>query len=496
MNINGSQRTERLGPHHTKVSFRPIAILCLFAVLALSPQVEAATFTVTNLADSGPGTLRQAILDANTTGGDDTINCSVTDTIILGSELQMSTNIVINGPGADQLTVSGNNSVSVFNITAGTVEIHELTIADGNANNGGGIYNNGTLTVTRSIISGNRAGFGDGGGIYNNGTLTLVTCTLSDNDSFRYGGGLFNAWNAQVTMFDCSVSGNTARDEGGGGVCCSNNAAVTMFDCTVSDNQSRHIGGGILNFGVLTLVNCTVSGNTADDDGGGVSHHGNAALSNCTISGNTAWYGGGGGILIWEVPLVLNNCTLYGNTALGIVGPGSDASAPGQGGGVYVEEPGAFIVNNTLIAGNTAAASGPDVDGAATSNGYSLIGDRSGSTGFAGGEELTVPVGSVIDTSLRDNGGLTQTHAVVYNGPAIDGGNNADVPMEITTDQRGAGFPRIVDGDRNGTATVDIGAVEYGFPYDLPVAGGWPTALLLSVAGLLVLRWNMRIGRR
>src|SRR5262249_3791008 len=154
----------------------------------------AITITVSNLNDSGAGSLRQALADAN---DGDTINFSVTGTITLTSgQLVVNKSVPINGPGANQLAVNGNASSRVFHINSvKTVTIYGLTITNGSASDyfGGGIYNDhATLTVSNCAVSGNSAPTGYGGGIYNDhGTLTVSSTTLSGNSTW-YGGGIYN----------------------------------------------------------------------------------------------------------------------------------------------------------------------------------------------------------------------------------------------------------------------------------------------------------------
>ena len=131
---------------------------------------HALTFTVTNLNDSGPGSLRQAILDANISVGDATIQfqSGLNGTITLtGGQLQITDNLTINGSGANILAISGNHASRIFFINSSvTVIIHGLTLKDGRDDQaliyGGGIYNLGALTVSNSILSGNTAAFGGG----------------------------------------------------------------------------------------------------------------------------------------------------------------------------------------------------------------------------------------------------------------------------------------------------------------------------------------------
>jgi len=163
-------------------------------------SVHAATITVNSTADpteSGKTTLRDALTAA---ANGDTINFSVTmpATITLTSgQLVVSSSVNVTGPGADQLSVNGNDASRVFVINSGlTVTISGLTISGGHttgpipANQGGGIFNSGTLTISNSTISNNVAD-GDGGGIRNSGSLTVSGSTLSGNTST--GGGAIHS---------------------------------------------------------------------------------------------------------------------------------------------------------------------------------------------------------------------------------------------------------------------------------------------------------------
>ena len=158
---------------------------------------ESATSTVTNTNDSGAGSLRQALADAN---DGDTIDFNLTypATITLTTgQLVVGNSVTISGPGANNLTVDGNANDRVFYISPGkTVTIDGLTVTNGHvagANNGGAIYNDSAnLTITNSTLRGNSAG-GGGGGIYNSlGTLMVTNSTLSGNSGATGGGGILN----------------------------------------------------------------------------------------------------------------------------------------------------------------------------------------------------------------------------------------------------------------------------------------------------------------
>ena len=194
-----------------------------------------------------------------------------------------------------------------------------------------------------------------------------------------------------------------------------------------------------------TLTSSTVSGNTAGGDGGGIATA-VATLTNSTVSGNTAAGAGGG---IHTSGLTLLNVTIADNSAH-------------TGGGVFVENGGITSVRNTIIALNKVDQQGvgPDVFGAFTSGGHNLIGDGSGSTGFTDGTngDQVGTDANPIDPGLAplaNNGGPTQTHALLAGSRAIDRGDNTNAPA---TDQRGVSRPR--DGDGNHTRIVDIGAFE------------------------------------
>ena len=132
------------------------------------------TFAVLNTNDSGIGSIRQAIVDANNNSGGDIIEFAVgvAGTIMLTSgELSITDSVDLQGPGSSVITISGNNASRVFYVSS-SVTISGLTITGGSANEGGGILNFGTLTVDTSTLSANSASV-QGGGIFNYGTLTV-----------------------------------------------------------------------------------------------------------------------------------------------------------------------------------------------------------------------------------------------------------------------------------------------------------------------------------
>jgi hypothetical protein len=391
------------------------------AAASFRPSVEmmegrCVPTTVTNLMDSGPGSLRQAILDT-AAGGTVDFQADLTGTIILTTgELAINRDLTIAGPGADVITVSGNHTSPVFN-TAGAVAISGLTIADGyNTSFGGGITNLGTLTLVDSIIRDNVAA--DDAGVNSFGTLTVTHCIIADNATTAdgFGGGISTGF-GMATITNTLVTGNSATN--GAGIV---SFGTTLLDSsTVSDNTATvpgpiTFGGGLyVNTGTTTVINSTISGNSTLDVGGGIINFGTLNLTSTTVSDNSA-----------------------GSVVLG-------------GGGLY-NLGNSPTLRNTIIAANTAPRS-PDVGATVHSLGHNLIGDGTGGSGYLA-SDLVGTSANPIDPLLRplqDNGGPTETMALLPGSPAIGAGDPTDAPE---WDQRGPGFPRVVNG------LIDIGAFE------------------------------------
>jgi hypothetical protein len=220
--------------------------------------------TVTNLMDSGPGSLRQAILDASS---GDTVDFQpgLTGTITLttGALAIVNKNLNIVGPGAGMVTVSGNRQSSVWGIALGNVGISGLTIADGT---GGINEGQGTLSVRDCTFSGNITNPGPSG----------------DGGAIADYGGVLNVNN-------CTFSGNSASS--GGGIEIGNATMVMVNNCTFSGDLADGNGGGIDNNGQLMVNNCTFSGNDASSNGGGIRNNGTLHTRNTIIAVNTAGTG-------------------------------------------------------------------------------------------------------------------------------------------------------------------------------------------------------------
>ena len=242
------------------------ALAATFLILGAALPVRAATDTVTSLADDGSsGTLRSVIAAA---AAGDTIVFSVAGTITLNCTtgvLVIRQNLTINGPGAPNLTISGANECPVFFVSDAVMAaaISGLTIANGRGDDGGGISNYGTLTVSNCAFSGNFAA--PGGAINNGGALTVSNCVFSGNTALQGGGAIFNT--EVLTVNSSTFSGNLAFTTGGGGIFIGF-GTVTVNNSTLSGNTAEY-GGGLLNVGgMLTINNSIVAGNTSTSEPG------------------------------------------------------------------------------------------------------------------------------------------------------------------------------------------------------------------------------------
>jgi len=409
-------------------------LIGILSFLLFSVSAAAATITVSNTADSGPGSLRQAIADADP---GDTIDFSITGTITLTTgQLDIAKDLTIAGPGEDQLTISGNNTSRVFYITSGTVAISDLAIGDGKAGqDGGGIYTySGALTLTDCTVTGNEAGR-NGGGVFIrwSSTANLSNCTFASNTASSLGGGVYCADGTTVVAAGCTFSENSASRGGGFSCDAPDPANVTLTDCTFSDNDASNIGGGIhlKNVGgTASIKTCTISGNEAGSGGGIYNYSSTAPLTNCTVSGNSA--SDGGGIYTDNGTTTLTNCTVNANTAT------SSAA------GLYNWEGTVTLVNSIVVGGSV---------GTITDGGHNIQGTNPN-------------LGP-----LQDNGGPTFTHALLDGSAAIDAIPEAGDAYNgaPATDQRGESRPSPAGGN------CDIGAYELQAAAPAPVVTPPPT---------------------
>jgi Big-like domain-containing protein/Calx-beta domain-containing protein len=431
-----------------------VMVVIVLGMLALAaPAAWANTFTVSNTNDSGAGSLRQAIIDANNTPGEDTIafgpqvgDTYPAETVALKSPLPQLSSVRIEGPGAHRLTVQIFRDAEtppsfighIFNVGAGaTVSIDGLTMTlgggvklDGSSGaiNGGAVFNpaTGTLKITNSTVSESQAQRGSG--IFNAGTLTIADSTICDNGTKLSGGagaGLFNAGSGTLTVVDSTFCNN-----GSAGV-------STLYPTT---------GGGIFNEGTLTVEGSTFSGNIADR-GGAIFNAGGASLTmtNATISGNGAPVDGAAIYNEGEADIKSNTITENSRRT--------------------ITNSGRLALGNSIVAGNEGCRV---INGPFTDLGFNLI----------CGDPRLIDDHWRVDYDpmlgpLQDNGGPTKTHLPAFFGnpdawnptksPAID---NGSIIGPTSTDQRGVQRPQDDPLSANATSGdgTDIGAVEVKVP--------------------------------
>ncbi len=411
-----------------------IALLTLFTLL-WPGQVEASRLaacltnvTVANTNDSGSGSLRQALADVCSGGTVDFAAGLANQTITLTSdELSITKTVTITNPNAANLQVSGNNARRVFNIQTGAV-----------------------VTMSNLSTINGWAGGSNGGGIYNDGVLTLLDSTVISSQA-RYGGGIYN-YNGQLTINNSTLSGNSAAISGGAIFNYDFMAKLTVNGSTFSNN-SADAGGGILNSsGVVTVSNTTFSRNsTFTDNGGGVYNAAKFTINNSTFSGNSATLNGGGIFnSAYYGRLTLNNNTFSNNSA-------------SSGGGI--RNAGELNQRNNLVANST---SGGDCvsSGMINTNLNNLVEDGGCEVSLNGDPNLG---------PLQDNGGPTMTHALLMPSPALDNGDNATC---LAIDQRGIARP--IDGNGDGIVTCDIGAFEAPVGPPSPNIGIWSNNTFIS----------------
>lgn len=415
-----------------------------------APVAAATTFTVSKTTDTADGkcnsdcSLREAIIAANKQAGWDTISLKAGtyrlsragkgENAAATGDLDITDDLTISGAAAATTIIDGNALDRVFEVLdIATLKVSNVTIQNGNLlpqhasgsigcpNNdflflieagGGGILNCGDLTLTNSVVKGNRVDI-NGGGIYNTGTLNLINSTVTDNTTAR-------TWDPD--------------ESDGGGIYNAGAGSVRIDNSTISGNSARLHGGGVANYGKdMKLTNSTVSGNRAGQSGGGLVNSGVNAF------------------------LILSNSTVAFNTADAVGLP------EGGGGGISTFFDYQVGLQNSIVARNVdTSGQAPDCLGALDSFGYNIVSNTTGCT-FENttGDKLNVDPKLA---ALQSNGGPTKTHAPQAASPAIDAGNPAapgqsrDPYACATADQRAVARPK--DGNADGAARCDIGAVE------------------------------------
>jgi hypothetical protein len=388
----------------------------------LEGRLALSSFTVTDNGDSAadPGSLRYAITQVELSS--DTSNTIIVNPILAGGQTitlasalpKIATNVSIIGPGASAVSVSGNDRYQVFNIGAGcAVAISGLTITGGSAALGGGIYNDGALTVTDTTIADNSAsvsaygygsggndgsgvGVGTGGGIYNAGALTVIGCTITGNSASGTGYGYGYPGTGTGTGTGLGVGT-------GGGIY--NAGALTVADTTIVYNSASGTGygygpigyglgfgygGGICSgSGTVTVTHCTI----ADDSASGSGSGGGRGFGGPNGSGSGFGYGYGGGIWSGSGTVTVTDSTIADDSAFGSGTGGGSFSGTGTGsgtGGGICSGSGTMTVTHCTIADDSASGSG---------SGGGILGNGHG-YGYGGGISGAV---SVIDSTIADD---------------------------------------------------------------------------------------------
>lgn len=366
--------------------------LASITISTTADVVDGDTSSIANLqATKGADasiSLREAILAINAGAGGDTIQL---------------------GAGTYTLSITGASE----NLSAtGDLDIlKSLTIVGSGASDtvilGDGLdrvlHVDGDSTILTASNLSIRGGMttGNGGAIYlEDGTLNLDQIEITNNHA-AFGAGIY---------VNAGADGN-------------------FTDVVLSSNEATINGGGVFNGGAAILNRVTVSSNSADS-GAGIYHDGTLALTNVTVSGNTASASGGG---------------LYARDSATIISTTFTLNHADSGGGIRKSSGvHSVTINNSIVSENTADSANPDVQGGFNSQGFNLIGDTTGGSGF-GGTDITAMSANL--GALTDNGGFSPTHALLTGSPAIDAGTAAGAP---TTDARGLARD----------STPDIGAYE------------------------------------
>jgi hypothetical protein len=354
--------------------------------------------TVTTNADSGPGSLRQLLAALPAGGSVGFAPALAGQTISLTSgPLVLSKNVTIDAAGAPGLVLSGNGSDRVALVKAGAhVVMRNLTIANGfRLDLGGGILNNGDLTLDHAIVRDNRV-------------------EAASSDFSKGGGGIYCGDSSRLYLVDSTVRANTTQipdghvgaGTDGGGVYVFFNTHVTIERSTIEGNTAGNVGGGLRSLGNVTLVNSTLSGNQS-----------------------LAWYGGA--IFHTDGFLQLVHSTVAHNTS-------PDFAPETVFVGTFTPAGATLRLKSSIVADNTGNCvagffgAGPVV---LASDGHNVSGDGSCNLTAAGDRPHTNPLLG----PLAANGGPTATHALLAGSPAIDAADPAACPA---VDQRGVPRPQ------------------------------------------------------
>lgn len=362
----------------------------------------------------------QAQINSAATGA--VVNLSVatyTETLVLDRNLTLS------GSWWNKSELSGGQAGTVLHVLPGVnVTLRGVAIRGGaTSGTGGGILNEGNLTLDRCFVADNSAG--SGGGIANLGRLVVFQSVLSNNIAVTSGGGLYNASGATAFVTNATLIDNFA-DSGGGAANLGTNTIVSSLIASNLAYGTTGLGGGLRSTaGLVQLINTTVSGNEA------------FTSSSANSSGRGGGVQSGGG----RVELYFS--TVAANTALV------------RGGGLAATSGADVHSQNSIFADNVAPVA-PDYSGQFNSEGYNLIQAATGLTILGNTAGNLINFGARLE-ALRDNGGPTLTHAPAADSPVIDAG----IAPGPVTDARGIRRPFDTPWAAPSSGLFDLGAFEY-----------------------------------
>ena len=407
----------------------PLLMLLLWGGSPAKLTHAGMTLWVTNTNDSGPGSFRQAVLDASP--GD----FIVFDGSLAGNTINLATSLIIDkdlhitGLGLSphiQITGGGSTcdpggSLCVIKIENGTdVNIYGLDIINGT---GSGILNNGDLYITQSTISGNSSYYG--GGIYTTGVDSIarvIASTVTGNNA-SFGGGVYGS---TIVLNESVISGNTATLDGGGVF---SDDSLTCYNTSIAGNiANRHGGGFYINSGLTPTIGYSlITGNNADD---------------------------GGGFYNLANTLFVYDTTIYDNTAFERVG--------GFGGGAF--NSGVLMLSHNTFSDNYASMLGGNLSNSGTISMYNnILAKHSGGGDCYNSGTISASINTLIEDGscspalsvdpllkpLADNGSYTETMAIDYLSPAFNAGSPGSC---VNVDQRRVPRPQ--------GAHCDLGAYE------------------------------------